>query len=144
MSLSLHATSSLRSEGPGRGARGQLMASPLESPRTLWLYACKWLRYTGTSRRGKSSGRDSRRCRSSLLSLGVLSCRLARPAGTDSLMWMGERAGKPAIPPEHSLGAIIWLMTQPTALTGPGAVSHDGRGVYARVELIPLHRRVQC
>ena len=90
--------------------RSAYNVSPPEYPHTLWLYApcaCKWHRYAGRSRRGKSSGRDSRRCRSSLLSLGVMSCGLARPAGTDSRMWstwLGERAGKPAIPPEHIYG----------------------------------------
>ena len=68
-----------------RSQRSAYKASPPESPRTLWLYvpfSCKWHRYAGSSRRGKSSGRDSRRCRSSLLSLGMLSCGLVRPAVT--------------------------------------------------------------
>ena len=42
------------------------------------------------------------------------------------------------------MGAMVSLMTQPPALTGPGEISHDGGGVQARVELIPLHRWGQC
>ena len=135
MSLGLHATSSLCTGGPGRGARGQLIRRVHRSLLTLFCSMPPALargtdipEWAGGERPAAAIPGDA----DPLLSLGVLSCGLARPAGTDSLMWhewLGERAGKPAVPPEHSLGAMVWLMTQPTALTGPGAGSHDGRGV---------------
>ena len=52
-----------------------------------------------------SNGHGSRRCRSSPLSLGGLSCGVAHPAATDSLMRhavSGARAGRAASQPVHS------------------------------------------
>ena len=65
-----------------------------------------------------SNGYGSRRCRSSPL-LGGMSCGLAHPAVTDSLMpyaVSGARVGRAASQPVH-VSAMVWLMTQHAALT---------------------------
>ena len=65
----------------------------------LALCPCMWHRYAERSRRGRSNSHNSRRCRSSPLSLAEGSCKLAHPAETDPLLMhavLEAMVGKPA------------------------------------------------
>jgi len=39
---------------------------------------------------------------------------------------------------------MVWLVTEPTTLARTSTIRHDGCGMKARIELIPLHGGVEC